>query len=206
MRLWTIQGIEINEQLQREGVAFCSKPYWSNEPDFMRAYRWMADQMKKRIGEPPMKEIIFPMWGWYQYNCAKSKKPPKSHIDIPEGLSAYMEIEIPDHEVLLSGFVNWHTVLNHYPLDNGKVLEKKIDLLNKAAGKRLRFEDYPEDLQKELEKSWEAIFDLDRRDYDVGFIHKRNRSIQATFWMLKQEHIISVELLKREGDVIKPYK
>lgn len=26
MRLWTIQGIEIYEQLQRDGVAYCTKP------------------------------------------------------------------------------------------------------------------------------------------------------------------------------------
>lgn len=203
MRLWTIQGIEIYEQLQREGVAFCTKPSWSEEFDFIDAYHWMADQMRKRIGEPPMKEIIFPMWAWYQYHSAKSKKPTKSPVNIPQGLSAYMEIEIPDHEVLLSGFVNWHAVLNHCALDNWKMIDKKIDVLEKVAGKRLFFKDYPEDIRKEIERSWEAVFDLDRRDKDVGFVHKRNRSIQATFWMLKQEYIISVEFFKREGDVIK---
>ena len=62
--------------------------------------------------------------------------------------------------------------------------DKKIDLLEKEAGKRLLFKDYPEDIRKEIERSWEAVFDLDRRDKNVGFVHKRNRSIQATFWML----------------------
>ena len=81
--------------------------------------------------------------------------------------------------------------------------DKKTDLLEKEAGKSLDFDDYPLEIQKEIEKSWEAIFDLDRRDKEVGRTHKRNRSIQATFWMLKPENVISVEFLERKGEVVK---
>jgi len=206
MRLWTIQGIEIYEQLLREGIAYCTKPTWGNDTAFMYAYHWMANQMRERIGEPPIKEIIYPMWAWYQYNSAKSKKPPKSFVNIPEGKSAYLEIEIPAHDVLLSGFGNWHAVLNQCALSDWKTIDKKTDLLDKAAGRRLDFNEYPVEIKKEIEKSWEAVFDLDRRDREVGFRHKRNRSIQATFWMLKLEHIISVELLDRNGNLIKKLK
>ena len=203
MRLWTIQGIEIFEQLQRDGVAYCSKPTWSDDEKFMKAYRWMADEMRQRIGEPPIKEIKYPMWAWYQYNSAKSKKPSRSWLDIQEGVSAYMEIEIPVNEVLLSDFMNWHNVLNQYTLTNWKRIEKKIDLLEKEVDRSLSFDDYPVEIQKEIEKSWEAIFDLDRRDKEVGRTYKRNRSIQATFWMLKPENVISVEFLERKGEVVK---
>ena len=203
MRLWKIQGIEIYEQLQRDGVAYCTKPVWSDDEKFMKAYHWMADQMKQRIGEPPIKGIEYPMWAWYQYNSAKSNKPPRSYLDIQEGVSAYMEIEVPDNEVILSDFMNWHNVLNQFPLTDWKRINKKTDLLEKEAGKSLRFEDYPVETQKEIEKTWEAIFDLNRRDKEVGRTHKRNRSIQATFWMLKPEYIISVEFLKRKDKVVK---
>ncbi len=203
MRLWTIQGIEIYEQLQHDGVVYCTKPSWSDNESFMKAYHWMAEQMKRRIGEPPIKEIEYPMWAWYQYNSIKSNKPPRSFSNIPEGISTYMEIEIPDKDVLLSGFSNWHAVLNQCPLSDWKKIEKKTDLLDKEAGRRLEFDEYPLDIQREIEKSWEAIFDLNRRDKDVGRKHKRNRSIQATFWMLKKEHIISVEYLDRKENVIK---
>lgn len=203
MILWTIQGIEIYEQLQRDGVAYCTIPVWSDDDKFMKAYRWMADEMRLRIGEPPIKEIRYPMWAWYQYNSAKSKKPPRSYLDIQEGVSAYMEIEIPDNEVLLSDFCNWHNVLNQCPLTNWKRINKKTDLLEKEAGKSLGFDDYPVEIQKEIEKSWGTIFDLDRRDKEVGRTHKRNRSIQATFWMLKPENVFSVEFLERKGKVVK---
>ena len=108
MRLWTFQGIEIYEQLKREGIAYCTKPEWGDDDHFVYAYHWMANQMRKRIGEPPIKGIEYPMWAWYQYDSAKRNKPPRSPFETPEGLSVYMEIELPDIEVLLSDFNAWH--------------------------------------------------------------------------------------------------
>lgn len=204
MRLWTIQGIEIYEQLMCDGIAYCTKPYWGDEPVFMYAYQWMVGQMKLRIGEPPINGIEYPIWAWYQYDSFKKKQPPRSPNNIPEGISAYMEIEVPKKDVLLSDFDAWHCVLNQGPIDDWKKIYKVIEALEKETGKQLLYDDYPQNLRDRIEKSWEALFDLDRRDGVVGRRHKRNRSIQATLWVLKQEHLISVEILKREGDVIKP--
>ena len=202
MRLWTSQTIEFYNELMEKGIAYCTRvSEFAQENDF--AYRWIAEQTRKRIGEPPMPEIKLPVWAWYQYDSAKSNKPPKSPRNIQEGVSAYMEIELPDNEVVLSEYNNWHAVLNLCPLTNWKRIGKKTDLLDKKAGRLLDFNEYPIEIQKEIENSWEAIFDLDRRDKDVGRKHKRNRSIQATFWMLKLEHIISIEFLERKGNVVK---
>jgi hypothetical protein len=206
MRLWTIQGIEIYEQLVRDGVTFCTKPIWGDDDKFMYAYHWMAEQMRKRIGEPPIEGIEYPLWAWYQFDSAKKNKPPRSPKDVSAGVSAYMEIEVPDNEVLLSDFPNWHAVLSQCALSNWKNIDKKTDLLDKEAGRSLEFNEYPEDIKKEIEVSWEAIFDLNRRDKEVGRTHKRNRSIQATFWALYPENIISVEFLERKGDVVKTIK
>lgn len=206
MKLWTIQGIAIYEMLQLNGIAYCTKPEWGNDPVFMRAYRWMAGQMRQRIGEPPIKGIEYPLWAWYQYNSTKDKKPPRSPKDISEGISAYMEIEIPNNEVLLSDFIAWHSPLNEGPLNDWKRIFKETDCLDKEAGRLLSFDEYPLKIQKDIEKSWEAVFDLDRRDKDVGLAHKRNRSIQATFWALKPENVVSVEFLKRKGNVVKQVK
>lgn len=62
MRLWTIQGIEIYKQLVSTGLAYCTKPNVSDDKEFIRAYHWMAEQMRQRIGEPPIKGIDFPIW------------------------------------------------------------------------------------------------------------------------------------------------
>lgn len=82
--------------MQRDGIAYCTKPSMGDEPTFVHAYHWMTEQMRKRIGEPPIKGIEYPLWAWYQYNSAKSNKPPRSLHDACEGISAYIEIEIPE--------------------------------------------------------------------------------------------------------------
>lgn len=73
----------------------------------------------------------------------------------------------------------------------------------KKQERRLEFKEYPVEIQKEIETSWEAVFDLDRRDADTIRTHKRNRCIQATFWALKPEYVISVEFLERKDNIIK---
>ena len=203
MRLWTIQGIEIYEQLIREGIAYCTKPYWGEEPDFIYAYQWMAQQMRQRIGEPPIDGIEYPMWAWYQYDSVKKRQPPRSPDTLPEGISAYMEIEVPDKDVLLSGFSVWHAVLNQCPIDDWKEIDKVVDGLKKEVGRELDYNEYPQQLRDRIEKTWEEIFNLDRRDANVGRRHKKNRSIQAAFWVLKQEYLVSVEFFKREDNVIR---
>ncbi len=203
MRLWTIQGIEIYNQLKREGIAYCTKPEWGDDPTFIYGYNWMAQQMRQRIGEPPIEGIEYPMWAWFQYDSHKKRKPPRSPYDIPEGISAYMEIEMPEKDVLLSDFSAWHAVLNQWPIDDWKEIDRVIERLVKNAGRDLEYKEYPQELRDRIEKTWEEIFNLNRRDADVGRRHKKNRSIQATFWVLKPEYIVSVEFLKREEDVVK---
>lgn len=201
MRLWTTQGIEIYDQLKQNGIAYCTKPLWGDNPEFMYAYRWIARQMQQRIGNPPIEGIEYPIWAWYQYDCAKKKQPPRSPNVVPEGISAYMQIEVPDNEVLLSDFDLWNAVLNQSQTDDWNKIEKIQTELEKEAGRKLEFSEYPQPLKEWIEKTWEVIFNLDRRGKGVS--HKRNRSIQATLWALKTEHIISVEFLKHDGDVVK---
>lgn len=204
MRLWTIQGIEIYEQLVRDGVTYCTKPSWGDEEVFMYAYHWMAGQMRKRIGEPPIEGIEYPLWAWYQYDSAKKNKPPRNQNNVPEGLYVYMEIEMHEDEVLLSDFDEWHSPLNRGPVRNWKKIWKKMELQDKIAGRSLDFMEYPQELRQEIEDSWEGIFDLDIRE--KGVKHKRNKSIQATFWALYPENIVSAEFLERKGDIVRTIK
>ena len=203
MKLWTIQGIEIYERLKRDGITYCLRPEFGDDLLYANAYKWMAKQMRQRIGEPPLKSIEYPMWAWYQYDSAKRNKPPRSPKDFSEDLSVLMEIEMPEQELLLSDFSTWHHVLNQLPLDDYNSIIKITDDLNKKAGKLLSFDDYDSTLQKRIEKSWEAIFDINRRDVVFGKQHKKNKSIQATFWALREENVVSVEFLESKGDNIK---
>lgn len=74
MRLWTLQTIEFYNELIGNGIAYCSK-ISTIAQDCTIAYKWIAEQMKKRIGEPPMSEIKLPVWAWYQYDSKKKTGP-----------------------------------------------------------------------------------------------------------------------------------
>ena len=105
MKLWTIQTKEFYDVLQKNGVVYCDR-----ESCFCKEYRemydWMANEMRKYIGNPSNPEVRYPIWAWYQYTSRKKPKPPVSSkmlaSDQEEGV--ILEIEIPDNEVLLSDF------------------------------------------------------------------------------------------------------
>ena len=70
MKAYTIQTVAFYEELMRDGIAFCKREgYWCRENRFQ--YDWMVEQMRKRIGEPPIPEIKYPVWVWLQYNSRK---------------------------------------------------------------------------------------------------------------------------------------
>ena len=92
MRLWTSQKIGFYEDLMNNGIAYCNQlGYFAKENNF--AYKWMVEQMKQRIGEPPLPQITLPVWAWYQYSSRKKNKPPLSPIDKGhDGREMMMEI------------------------------------------------------------------------------------------------------------------
>ena len=101
-----------------------------------------------------------------------------------------LEIEIPASRVLLSDFVTWHGVLNDWYLSWSEAEDEAFYdgryRLHGASG------------HAEIENSWNRIFDLEGGDPTwVGPLAKR--SIQATFWSLEWEDVVSVKLFKVAG-------
>ena len=187
MRLWTSQTIEFYNELMEKGIAYCTRvSEFAQENDF--AYQWMAQQMKKRIGEPPLSEIKLPVWAWYQYESKKRNKPPLSDggKTNPGQREMMIEFEAPDEIVLLSGFVLWHHPLNGWDLCVDKRAAKRVDEYLHTD-----FKNKPEEIQKLIVDSWDLIFDLDFRHKCFVTKHKKNRSIQATLWYIRKEWIIS---------------
>ena len=112
MILWTFQPLEIWEQLQKAGIYRCDPAF--ADPDFIRAYGWIARKMRERIGPPP-EGAGYPVWAWHTQRW-KHKKPDlrreRWHCGPGNEMYACIEIEIPDSQVLLSDFDEWHCVLN----------------------------------------------------------------------------------------------
>lgn len=187
MRLWTSQTIEFYNELMRNGIVYCTRvSEFAQENDF--AYHWIAEQTRKRIGEPPIPRIKLPVWAWYQFDSKKKRKPPLSNVvkSNPNGKEISIEFEAPDELVLLSDFLLWHHPLNGWDLCVDKRAAKRIDEYFHTD-----FKEKPEDIQKLIVDSWDLIFDLDFRHKRIVTKHKKNRSIQATLWYIRKEWVIS---------------
>ena len=130
MQLWTIQPPEVYHMVMDTGVYRCD-PFQSGmlqsfdeskvgielDQQFAESYDWLVRQMEKRIGPRP-KGVIYPVWAWYQF--AYQKKPDLRRERWSNGnpgeKQACILLDVPEREVLLSDFGNWHHVLNHWPI------------------------------------------------------------------------------------------
>lgn len=134
MRLWTIQDWRAYLVLRRTGRLVGD---WQHvEPYRVRAYRWVVRQMARRRielhGRPPI-------WGW-------TKKPDlrqRGHLP-PRVRGVRLELDVPDDHVLCSNFDAWHAVLNDHALS---FVDAELD---------------PGLSRRQVEQSWEGIFDLGR--------------------------------------------
>lgn len=172
MILWTIQHRLSYENMKKTGVLRADELYiWDNY--LKKSYLWMAEQMKKCIGNAP-EGVAFPVWAWYQWE-GKRKRPDMRKHGCGWGEKGspivLLTVNVPNDCVLLSDFDYWHCVLNDtdiiFPYNETKVYS-----------------------ENEKRKSWENIFDVNC-SFD-GEVH-HTLSMQATLWEIKSEWIIKVE-------------
>lgn len=175
MRIWTTQTIFFWNQLQEQGVIHCNTSKSWGAIDFKEAYDWMAAQMTNRIGPAP-EGVDYPIWGWQQVGCYKKEYHGRlSDCGGDDDEFVFITADIPDNLVLLSDFDDWHCVLNHIHTDFQR---RKSEPDEEAA----------------IIRSWDAIFDLNRRGRYIR--HRRNRTIQATFWELRLEWVSATARIK----------
>ena len=192
VKLWSIQKIEFLEFLQKEKIVYGSKEFV--DFDFLDGYHWLMNKMDEKIGNRPFSEC-YPIWGWYQWNNSKYKKPnllAKTHGE--KGTRCVrLEIEKNSDEILLSDFMLWHFPLCYksyigykYNSDN---FEKELE------SKKLQNENFnslPVNIREKIIKSWDLIMDMEFNE--PYFTTKReNKSIQATFWSLNLDEIKKIE-------------
>lgn len=193
MRLWTIQPERIYEVLKAEKFFYCdpSKSILVTECDFGRAYDWMAAQMRLRIGGPP-DGVRYPIWAWHTLYW-KNQKPDLRRMEFRNytGNQVCMELEIPDDQVLLSDEEMWHCILNDSYIGNS-TNEEEFDIEYDW------FEKLPQTRQKILkEKSWEKIFDISLPINTEW--HRQGMFIQAVFWVLRLEYVVTVRHFKGQN-------
>lgn len=184
MRLWSIQPLAVWEKLQKTATLNNNATY--AQQDFLPAYRWMTAQMQQRIGPAPFKEAL-PFWAWFQaYGLKKAKPDLRRSGHLPGGRKGVrLQLEIPAEQVLLSDFELWHYVLNNWYLP--------ISLADGELFERKRKKQWITEQKTVIQESWQRIFDLDFAVAEISDVYEK-KSLQATFWELKLENVIDVQL------------
>ena len=205
MRVYTIQTTGFYEELLQSGVVYCNQESETCK-DCKMQYDWMAEQMRKRIGEPPLPDIKYPVWVWRQYNSKKDPMPPMSPKEIPSGQenAVMLELEVPDDAVLLSDLDLWILPLNHWAINNRRednLLYKELGEYEKTHGKCYAMHEYPEEIRRKIFDSWERVFDLNIYDPYMITSKPQNRSIQGTIWLLRKEWLKVAHIFNRHSEI-----
>lgn len=158
--------------------------------EYRSQYGWMAKQMRKRIGEPPIPDIKYPVWVWLQCESKKRPAPPMSPSEIQDGeeMTVMLELDVPDDAVLLSDFMLWHL-----PLNNGAICTKQETKIYEQSS--------PENQQERMIATWERIFDLDTCDPYITMTKRQNRAIQGTIWLLRKECLKVAHIFNRHSEI-----
>jgi hypothetical protein len=154
------------------GTLRADKDHLLFDGDYIKEYRWMAEQMTKRIGAPP-EGAQFPVWAWYRWEGKRKRPDMRTHGIWGEKGEPIVLItfDAPDEQVLLSDFDYWHCVLN-----DGDII--------------FPFSETACYTEEEKRKSWENIFDI-----SCSFTgeEKTSLSTQATLWEIKCEWVKKAE-------------
>jgi len=155
--------------------------------------------MEKRVGPAP-DGVEYPIWAWYKQQGKPDGKPDmRTHCYPPGKPCVRMKLDVPDWEVLISDFNDWHNALNYWYCSETERDSNEFDAWCTSLG--VSFHDVgnrelqsPElDLVRaRVEKSWERMLGVHPQDVEWHFPWKM-RSFQATFWELKREYVLSVE-------------
>ena len=120
MRLWTVQPLDIIDIIKKQGYFVCTSEKSENYEDFKDAYDWLIIQMKNRGIKQP-KGVELPIWAWHTFNGNHKKLDLRyGGLGIKGQRQACIEVEVPDNQVLLSDYNNWHFVLNNSWYDNSQ--------------------------------------------------------------------------------------
>ena len=157
---------------------------------------WITDlktnfsvQMEKRLSPAP-EGVDFPVWAWHTRDW-QHKKPDLRSSDMRHFTEPYVciELEVPDNEVLLSDFDAWHYVLNDFPCIECHSEEEFDQIYDNYSAMKA------EEQEKVKTESWNRIFDITPIEDEWNI---NGKYIQASFWELKPEYVVSVRHIKEK--------
>ena len=189
MRLWTIQPPEVLDIINKTGEFICEKPLSESYEEFKDAYEWIVSKMNEKNIVCNGTKPALPIWAWHTYDW-ENKCPDLDYVGRTDMPNICIELEIPDNQVLLSDYTAFHNVLNNWYFDDGMSEAEWSE--KQTAYTKLS------PIEKEClkVKSWDRVFDVS--PFENEWV-TRGRFVQATFWKLTKDMIISTkEFISKE--------
>lgn len=150
----------------------------------------------------PPKKVRYPVWAWYQWEGKRKRRDvrEKGYAERGEKI-VQLTIEVDDKDVLLSDFDLFHYPLNYWylPLDESDDVAFESDYI-RAGFTWHDLKDFTIQseemllLRERIIKSWDLIFDLDKKDDGWLYGSLETKSIQATLWQVNLEQVVRVEI------------
>ena len=193
LRLWTIQTRNAWEAFQEAGAITATMD--RVEPEFERAYRWIAGQMNPRLGPAPRRHRA-PVWAWRQWQGEARARPDlRASGHLPRGTQGVrIEFVTEEKSVLFSDFSLWHFVLNYWYLpatpEEGDAFEAEVARRGMSFFTSKPLPDPA--LHARIEASWERILDLDWHHPDLAE-PRPGKAIQATLWEVPLAAVTAVK-------------
>lgn len=177
MRLFTVQPLEVVDRLVKDGRFVCDiTKSWADDEDnprFLTSYDWLAERMVDKIGPSP-DGVKYPVWAWFRRDIDEAKCGAPTEVGEK---CAIVTFDIDDDKVVLSDFWKWEESAF---MDLPYVDESKFEDEDDAVAEYDRIKSLGKDA---VRKTWEAVFDLSDAE----------APIQATFWELRKEDVVSIE-------------
>ena len=188
MRLYTFISKDEFHTLNTKGYLICDE----NRVDryLRKAYSFMADNLEQKYSKKNInleENIVYPRWAWYSWENNKDILSCEDLMENYKPGTYLMVCNIPDEQVLLSDYDNWHFPLNYMYLARTDEEDDEIEELH--SNHKISQEEYND----RMRKSWLNVFDL---KFPNRYLSDENEhSLQAVFWVLFLNQVEELDLV-----------
>lgn len=191
MKLITYQHIDLLKKLEKTGIIQSNPAPFMDVQKYQIPYNYIIQKMfKTKIAGYNGEE--YPIWAWAKCGTSISPKRRKNLKHKKQNLVKITFIK-PDNEVLLSDYMAYSCMLSGHIVPRSK--QEYINFLKNLEKKGIALEDLKNLVRlkkvnskaqkefKEIQKTWNRIFDL------------KSNVHQACVWHIKADEIQKIEIL-----------
>ena len=175
MRLWTVQSIDVYEQVMSTGDYSVNLDHPESFGGiFKEAYAWLRGKAVERGLVDNGRGMI---WSWYRRGALHRKPDVRTlrKTNMPGRQWCCLTLEVPDDKVLLMDSDQWNSRLNGSPCTTAE--EEAMDLEEFSRHLDAIWALPEEDRRKYTESTWDLIFDTSRATWIEAIFFGLDRSM-----------------------------